>query len=62
VPHPRLHERAFALAPVIDLLGEAYPLRGTTLGELRAGLTGQGIELTGYAIDGAPPAPHLLDR
>jgi 2-amino-4-hydroxy-6-hydroxymethyldihydropteridine diphosphokinase len=62
VPHPRLHERAFALAPMIDLLGEGFELRGTTLGALRAGLAGQGIELTGHTIDGAPPAPHLLDR
>lgn len=64
VPHPRMHVRAFALEPVIDLLGAGviHPAAGKTLGELRAAIVDQSIELTGYVIDGAPPAPHLLDR
>jgi 2-amino-4-hydroxy-6-hydroxymethyldihydropteridine diphosphokinase len=64
VPHPRAHLRAFALEPMIDLLGAdtAWPKTGPTLGELRRAIVDQAIERTDYTIAGAPPAPHLLER
>jgi len=64
VPHPRLAERAFALAPVIDLVGPdlVHPVLGRPLGELRASVANQRVDVTTLAIEGAPPAPHLLDR
>lgn len=64
VPHPRLAERAFALAPVIDLVGPdlVHPALGRPLGELRAAVLDQRVAVTTLVIEGAPPAPHLLDR
>jgi len=63
VPHPRLGERAFALVPAIDVCGAdlVHPALGRTLGELRAGVADQRVDVTGLHIEGAPPAPHLLD-
>lgn len=59
VPHPRLAARAFALVPVIDLVGAAtlHPVTGVALGELRAAAVAQGVEPTGYAIEGAVAMP-----
>ncbi len=66
VPHPRLATRAFALVPVIDLVGPGlrHPSDGRTLGELAADLRAAGaprVERTAYHLAGAPPAPHLLE-
>ena len=45
VPHPRFAERRFVLAPLIDLLGEAYVVRGESLGILAARVRDQDVEL-----------------
>jgi len=44
VPHPRLHERAFVLVPLCDLIPEArHPLLGKTFAELLAALAPSGV-------------------
>jgi 2-amino-4-hydroxy-6-hydroxymethyldihydropteridine diphosphokinase len=52
VPHPRLARRRFALAPVIDLLGEEHVIPGTnaTAGALYAALADQHVERTDLRI------------
>ena len=45
VPHPRLGERRFAIAPLVDLFGEAHVVPGLgTLGELAARVRDQVVE------------------
>jgi 2-amino-4-hydroxy-6-hydroxymethyldihydropteridine diphosphokinase len=46
LPHPRLHERRFALRPLVDLVGEDTLLPGTTetLGALLQRASVQGLE------------------
>lgn len=58
LPHPRLAERAFALVPVLDLVGPDvdHPSAGRTLGALAAALADQRVVVTPYAIDGAVAA------
>lgn len=52
VPHPRLAGRRFALAPVIDLLGDGVVIPGTgaTAGALYAALDHQAVVATGLRI------------
>lgn len=45
LPHPRLHERAFALKPLCDLEpGLMHPLLGQSMAALLAGLDQSGME------------------
>lgn len=44
VPHPRLHERRFALRPVIELVGADFVVGGETLGALEQRASGQELE------------------
>jgi 2-amino-4-hydroxy-6-hydroxymethyldihydropteridine diphosphokinase len=44
LPHPRLHQRAFALLPLCELVGEHHIIPGRgVLGELLAGVRNQGV-------------------
>ncbi|CAN5554330.1 2-amino-4-hydroxy-6-hydroxymethyldihydropteridinediphosphokinase [soil metagenome] len=45
VPHPRLAERKFVIAPMIELFGEALVIEGRSLGELARGVAQQDVEL-----------------
>jgi 2-amino-4-hydroxy-6-hydroxymethyldihydropteridine diphosphokinase len=46
VPHPRLHERAFVLVPLLDLLPEGrHPLLGQSFAELLASLDASSVRL-----------------
>jgi len=59
VPHPRLDQRRFALAPVIELVGAdtLHPALARSLADLAAATAGQRVELTALGIDGASTVP-----
>jgi 2-amino-4-hydroxy-6-hydroxymethyldihydropteridine diphosphokinase len=52
LPHPRMHERAFVLAPLADIAPELrHPRLGRTIAELYAALDAQqGIQASGVAL------------
>lgn len=51
IPHPRLADRRFALAPVVDLLGDVtVPGTATTAAALLSRVAGQRCELTELAF------------
>jgi 2-amino-4-hydroxy-6-hydroxymethyldihydropteridine diphosphokinase len=50
VPHPRLHERRFALAPLRELVGDDVVVRGRTLRAWYDALPDQRVEPTAHRI------------
>ena len=59
LPHPRMHERAFVLQPLLDVApGWRHPLLGLSARDLLDRLPPQGVRLAGssHLRDGARPA------
>lgn len=59
VPHPRLHERAFVLVPLMEVApGFRHPVTGATLPEMMAEVQSQGIHMVG-AVEGMVGATEM---
>ena len=52
VPHPRIAERAFVLAPLAEVVSNALPVLGKTAVELLKGVDQAGVERTGISLRG----------
>jgi 2-amino-4-hydroxy-6-hydroxymethyldihydropteridine diphosphokinase len=62
VPHPRLHERPFVLAPLRELApDELHPRLGRTVRELAAALDAAGRWAPGAARAAGPPPPQAAE-
>jgi len=56
IPHPRLHERAFVLAPLADLAPElVHPGRGMTVAAMLAAVGTRGVERLAHRLLGDTP-------
>ena len=59
VPHPRLHERAFVLAPLMEVApGFRHPVTNKTLQDMVAEVASQGIKVVG-ALEGLVSATEM---
>lgn len=53
VPHPRLHERAFVLVPLAEIVpGWVHPILDLTIGELAERVGGAGVQATNLHLRG----------
>ena len=53
IPHPRVAERGFVLAPLAEVLPGPLPILGRTALELLAGIGAEGLSRTGLSVVGS---------
>lgn len=57
IPHPRIRERAFVLAPLAEVVGGPLPVLGKTAEDLIERVGREGVERTEERLD-PPPLPR----